>query len=490
MTRTPARLATVLAAALLLTSVPVAVTGAATSASAAVDGYASYEPQVNCAKEALPGTEFLLRHLVRKHPGSRAISTLRACSSGSGSEHKDGRALDWGLDAANPRERKIAYDWLAKVFATDKRGNTHALARRMGIMYIIWDRHIYSAYRGFEKRQYNDCVKKPRSCSKTTAHRDHVHVSLSRAGAAAQTTFYRNRSVPSVPVLVPGSRRLDPANTAVARFEVPATGKTVRSDFKLTKGVAYRVVADGLVRNGPGSRISDAACTWRRGRWQPARVLRVGGTDPWGATCSGKHTYEATYVPGKTDFLRLRIAEKTPGDADGSLTFAILREDIRARAVAEARAEGRREPRPARRAGKPARRLEREVVTVPSRRVRGGLTDRALRKRHRYRVVVTGTAKSGTTRFDGQCVRYAGRWRPRHTLDLTDPTADHLSLYVQGVKLELRVPKAKRKCAGKVHRYVGSFKPVVNGRARVRVWDPYEYSDNSGSLRVVLKRKK
>jgi hypothetical protein len=88
-------------------------------------------------------------------------------------------------------------------------------------------------------------------------------------------------------------------------------------------------------------------------------------------------------------------------------------------------------------------------------------------------------------------VRYAGRWRPQHTLDLTRPTADHLAVYVQGVRVPLRVPGSKRRCDGRAaHRYVGSFKPVVNGRARVKVWDPYEYSDNSGALSVVLKRRR
>ena len=487
MNRLPHRLATVLGtAALLLTGLP----GSVGSASAAIDDYAAYDGQTTCASEVLPGTDFLLDYLVRRNPGTRSVSTLRACSRGTVSEHQDGRALDWGVDAAVPREKALGERWLDKIFAEDGRGNPHAVARRMGIMYLIWNNHIYSAYNDFEKREYRTCASRPRSCSKTEGHRDHVHISLSRAGAAAQTTFYRRRNVPSVPVLVSGTRRLDPESTAEVTFDVPATGRVVQTDFKLARGVPYRIVADGLVRSGPRSRIADAACRWTRRGWRADSVLRVNGRSPWGGECSDGHTYETTIVPEDTDVLKLRVAEETPGDAEGTLTFSILREDLPARSVAQKRVHGRREPRPARRAGLPARRLDREAVTVRAAAARGALTDRALRRRHRYRVVVKGVAASGETRFDGQCVRYAGRWRPQHTLDLTRPTADHLAVYVQGVRVELRVPGSRRRCDGRTHRYVGSFKPVVNGRARVKVWDPYRYRDNTGTLTVVLRRKR
>ncbi|HSE09859.1 MAG TPA: hypothetical protein VLB29_14430 [Nocardioidaceae bacterium] len=483
MTSTSKRLATVLASAvLLLAGMP------ATAHAAAVDDYARYDGQTTCASEVLPGTDFLLRLLVRTHPGTSYTSTLRACSGDSVSEHKDGRALDWGVDADNPQQKAMAEAWLEKIFATDKQGNPDALARRMGIMYVIWDDHIYRAYDGFEQKPYEPCDR-PRNCSKTLRHRDHVHVSLSRAGAAAQTTFYRARNVPSVPVLYPGTRQLDPYSTAEATFTVPATGRTFTTDFKLKAGETYRIVADGLVRTGAGSRIADAACRWTRDGWTLAGMLRVGGTNPWPATCSDSHTYEASYTPGTTDFLKLRVAENTPRDAEGSLTFSILRSDIGARTVASHRVAGTAEPRAVRRSGLRARALVSEEVTVRAASPRGALTGRALRRKARYRVVVTGKALSGSTVFDGRCVKYAQAWRPEHTLDLTNPSADHLSLFIQGVRVTLRVAGASRPCNGKAHRYVGVFKPVVNGRARVKIWDPYTYADNTGTLTVVLRRR-
>jgi hypothetical protein len=480
------RLATVFGAVvLLLAGLP-----APTASAAAVEDYASYDGQSTCADKVLPGTDYLLRFLVREHPGTRYTSTLRACSS-STSEHQDGRALDWGVDADNPREKAIADAWLQKIFATDKQGNRHALARRMGIMYVIWDDHIYRAYDrqgAFRKDLYTSC--EPRNkCSKTTRHRDHVHVSLSRAGAAAQTSFYRARNVPSVPVLYPGTVQLDPVSTAEVTFKVPATGSTVRTAFKLTRGVSYRIVADGLVRTGPGAQITDPVCRWTRRGWTPSGSLQVNGTSPFAATCRGKHTYETRYTPRTTDFLRVRVDEDTPRDAEGSMTFSVLREDIAARTVATPRTAGSPEPRPASKAGPSAPQIINERVAVRAAKPRGALTQRSLRRKHSYRVVVTGKAASGRTVFDGQCVRYAGSLRPQHTLDLTNPTADHLSLFVQGVKVNLRVPGSAKKCNVQANRYVGVFKPVRNGRARVKVWDPYTYADNTGALSVVLQRR-
>lgn len=487
------RLTTVLASAALLLGLPALAPFALVptllppaAAATAVEPYASYDGQSTCASEVLPGTDFLLRHLVRTHPGTRYASTLRACTEGT-SEHKDGRALDWGVDVAVPAERAAAEAWIAGILATDRQGNAHALARRMGIMYLIWDDHIWRAYRGFRKELYTRC--EPRSeCSKTDRHRDHVHISLSRAGAAAQTSFYRMRGVDSVPVLYPGTRQLDPVSTAEVTFDVPADGRTLTTDFKLVRGTTYRVVADGLYRAGSGSLVADAACRWVDGAWRVSGRLLLDGVSPWGE-CDPGHTYDVSYTPTRTGFLDVRVAENTPRDAEGSLTFSILREDLRASTVVTRRVPGSAEPRPARRPGASARALVDEQLTVRASSSAGARTARALRLRNRYRVVVTGTAASGETVFDGSCVRYAGRLRPRHTLDLTTPDADHLSLFVQGVRVALRPVGTSDPCDARTNRYVGVLKPVVNGRSRVKVWDPYTYADNRGVLTVRLLRR-
>jgi hypothetical protein len=155
-----------------------------------VEDYASYDPQTACAKKPRPGTVALGEWLVETYGGAGG-AVNRPCSGSGTSEHKDGRAVDWTMDAADPADRKRAKEFLAAAFATDAEGNPHALARRMGIMYVIWDDHFYPAYDRFEKEQYvSSGCRSRKKCSKTLRHRDHVHISLSKAGAKGLTSFY------------------------------------------------------------------------------------------------------------------------------------------------------------------------------------------------------------------------------------------------------------------------------------------------------------
>jgi len=460
---------------------------------ASVDDYSEYEPQTTCSTTTKPGTAFLLRWLVRHYPHTGYSSTLRSCSGDGSSEHKDGRALDWSVDVDDATQRAQAEKFLDLIFATDSAGNRHSLARRMGIMYLIWNDHIWSSYGSFEKRDYlSSGCQNVKKCSKTLRHRDHVHISLSRSGAGAQTTFYRSRNVPSEPVLKPGTMQLDSEDTAIVKVTVPATGVAVNVGFKLTRGTTYRIVGDGLYRAGPGAAVADAACRWSANGWAPSdwtaseTGLLVNGKNPWTSSCDGTHTHVAEYTATTTDYLRVRVGGEQTSSGEGSLSFYILREDLATRSVASHPVASGAEPRPAGSAGPAARRLRNETVAVRAAARRGTLTDRSLRQNHRYRVLVTGLATSGPDVFDGNCVKYAGRFRPQHTLDLTKPSADHLSLFISGVRVNLRVPGSKASCDRRDHRYVGSYRAVVRGRARVRVWDPYTYVDNTGQLTVTL----
>ena len=126
--------------------------------------------------------------------GGGGGATGRACGGGA-SEHKDGRAIDWTLDATKPADRRIAKAFLKAFFATDEDGNTHALARRMGIMYVIWNDRMYSAWDQFEPEPYlSSSCKSKKKCSKTLRHRDHMHISLSRPGAKGKTSWYEGRA--------------------------------------------------------------------------------------------------------------------------------------------------------------------------------------------------------------------------------------------------------------------------------------------------------
>jgi hypothetical protein len=155
-----------------------------------VEDYATYDPQTTCTKQPRVGTVALGEWLVATYGGGGG-AVNRPCSDPGSSEHKDGRAVDWVLDAESPTDRKLAKTFLAAAFATDAEGNPAALARRMGIMYIIWSDRFYPAYHQFQPETYlsSSCRSKKR-CSKTLRHRDHMHISLSKAGAKGLTSFY------------------------------------------------------------------------------------------------------------------------------------------------------------------------------------------------------------------------------------------------------------------------------------------------------------
>ncbi|MGA8210105.1 MAG: hypothetical protein WB798_08120, partial [Nocardioidaceae bacterium] len=164
--------------------------------------YASYEPQSTCSPNAKPGAVGLSMWLQKQYPGSGSLGISRSCADGGVSEHKEGRAFDWAVDFYSARDRGYATAMMARLFATDADGNAHALARRMGVMYLIWDDTIYSSYYGFRPRPYKQCTVLA-TCSATLRHRNHVHISLSRAGGNGTTSFYTGDTTVPAPATTP-----------------------------------------------------------------------------------------------------------------------------------------------------------------------------------------------------------------------------------------------------------------------------------------------
>ena len=178
---------------LLATVTWVAVLGIAQAAEAPVEPYAGYQPQTNCAPKAKPGTQALGRWVVRTYGGAYGrISS--SCAGRSVSEHKEGRAFDWGLNAARAADRGRATRFLNRIFATGPSGEPAELARRMGVMYVIWSDRIYASYDQFRVRPYrSSSCKRLATCSRTLRHRDHMHISLTRGGGLGRTSWYAGR---------------------------------------------------------------------------------------------------------------------------------------------------------------------------------------------------------------------------------------------------------------------------------------------------------
>ncbi|MDA0172919.1 hypothetical protein OJ998_27710 [Solirubrobacter taibaiensis] len=153
-----------------------------------------YDPATKCSARPKPGMTALVKWLTRNAAGA-FWGTYRCEKWGknSASLHAEGRAVDWALDVAVPAQRKAAEKLIALFLAPDRVGQPQALARRMGVEEIIWDCGYWGAGMA-QFRPYSPCLSKRgklrRKVNKTIAHRDHLHIGLTKAGAAKKTSFW------------------------------------------------------------------------------------------------------------------------------------------------------------------------------------------------------------------------------------------------------------------------------------------------------------
>ena len=159
-----------------------------------VEDYAAYEPPTRCAPRDRPGAKALARWTMRRFGGSHG-GISRGCGEHATSEHNEGRAFDWSVDVRRPADRRRVRRLLAALLAPDAAGNPAALARRMGVMYVIWDDTTWSSWRRFEPAPYlsSSCPSR-RECSRTLRHRNHLHISITREAARGELSWYAGRS--------------------------------------------------------------------------------------------------------------------------------------------------------------------------------------------------------------------------------------------------------------------------------------------------------
>jgi hypothetical protein len=157
-----------------------------------------YDPATHCSSKTRPGVVELQRWLEDNVRGVFWGSyRCEKWGKHEASLHAENRAIDWHLDAAVPADRKAAEGLVGLLLAVDSAGNEQALARRMGVEELIWDCEYWAA--GMPEFQpYRPCYgkrAKPRKHVDTTvAHRDHVHIGMTRAGAKGQTSFWRRHT--------------------------------------------------------------------------------------------------------------------------------------------------------------------------------------------------------------------------------------------------------------------------------------------------------
>jgi hypothetical protein len=153
-----------------------------------------YDPATRCSRSPRPGMVALQRWL---EGNVRGVSwgTYRCEKWGrhEASLHSEGRAIDWHLDVRRAADRREAERLVRLLLAPDSAGNPQALARRMGVEEMIWDCGYWGAgMTQFEN--YRPCFTKRgtrrRRVDPTVAHRNHIHIGLTKAGAARRTSFW------------------------------------------------------------------------------------------------------------------------------------------------------------------------------------------------------------------------------------------------------------------------------------------------------------
>jgi hypothetical protein len=153
-----------------------------------------YDRASKCSKRTKPGVVAMAGWLAQNTRGVFWGSyRCEKWGKDSASLHAENRAIDWHLDVAVKADRKAADKLFRLLLAPDANGNPQALARRMGVQELIWDCGYWGAGMiGF--RPYGPCYTKRgklrKKINKTIAHRDHIHIGMSKPGAKAQTSFW------------------------------------------------------------------------------------------------------------------------------------------------------------------------------------------------------------------------------------------------------------------------------------------------------------
>jgi hypothetical protein len=158
----------------------------------------AYDPATHCSPKPHPG---MLRLQAWLEQNVRGVfwGSYRCEMWGKhkASLHAENRAIDWHLDVAAAADRRAAAGLIELLLASDSAGNAQALARRMGVEELIWDCQYWGA--GMQEFvPYRVCYGKRGKLRKhlnpTVAHRDHIHIGMTKAGAAAKTSFWRRHT--------------------------------------------------------------------------------------------------------------------------------------------------------------------------------------------------------------------------------------------------------------------------------------------------------
>ena len=192
----------------------VAVTPTDKSFSTAIDAYPRWERESSCDPVEKRGPKYLRKLLLATY-GAVSSNIVRPCTAAD-SGHEEGRALDWMVNVRVPEQKAMGDALVAWLQAPDGYGNPEAMARRLGISYVIWNNQTWRAYdpaRGWT--EYNGCLakKKQKKLWDNTCHRTHVHVSFTWDGANKRTSYYTGYVACPAPLVVTPTSGWPPVTT-------------------------------------------------------------------------------------------------------------------------------------------------------------------------------------------------------------------------------------------------------------------------------------
>jgi hypothetical protein len=470
-----------------------APTRARSSYGRAIEGFARYSPQVKCTPRARPGVVDFSRRVLHAYPGTRSLGIVRACSAGGRSEHKEGRAWDWGgLNAHSAADRRKVANLAAWLFATDRYGNKAANARRLGIQYIIWNGRIWGSYNWSSGWRYYNGANR---------HTDHVHISFTWAGANMNTSFWTGRvgavnwaptptppPPPSpAPVAKPRPEPVGPGTlpegpeVTTETVKLPATAAGATMIGALVEGQPYLIEATGTYTYAANAK-ADAECsrtasdwTWRRdrsvNRLSPSSDhldLYVDGVDLIAEADSGgdcdttNHVYRWMYTPKRSGRVTFTLWDPwTRSDNAGRLSIRVIKSS-------------------------PA-----EVLTwsVRSNVATGVTSPGALEAGQTYLATITGAVAAGAgVTSDAEC-----------SATIDDPVWRRQRAVVDGDDFDVLVdredarwepvaqPDPNEACDSETHSYTTVLRPTETRPVNIRVGDPHS-SDNTGDLQVRIER--
>jgi hypothetical protein len=216
--------------------------------------------------------------------------------------------------------------WL---FASDSHGNPDAMFRRLGLMYIIWNKRIWGSW-----SQHWE----PYSCSGVTlCHVDHMHFSFGWAGAEKKTSYWTHKVSPVVEPPLPyfgkrGAHRV---------LQVQARTGSADAMWLFKGGARYRLTATGVWQSAKGAKAkADALCTKTSHGWVPAAdgAISVGGDQlqSWGEQwvpvhdagngCNTQnHAYRLVLTPPNSTTVTADLPDDNRSDDSGSIRIRFER---------------------------------------------------------------------------------------------------------------------------------------------------------------------